>query len=354
MSYLLPDQNTIDTPATAADVAGMAGVSIYTVSRAFSGSKVVSAHTRERIFSAARKIGYTPHAAARALRTGKVATIALVQPSRPLRGEFYCDILAGLQSAASERNLDVLLSSVPENCAVESWVSNLASTGRCGAVALLTKVPEPGPLRALRRVGVPLVLLNCAADECAEQRISSVGFDNSSGVQQAVRHLEAIGHRRIAFFRCPSLWGDTLRREQGFRTCMEQVGLNVREDWMPDCPAGPPSGAAAFDQLFSDAGEKPTAIICANDDVTLGVLSAAARWGKRVPLDLSVVGHDDNTWTGYHSPTITTVRHAGWDLGYTAGELLLRLYDDARSKPDHIVLPTQLLVRESTGRPAQL
>lgn len=347
-----PIATELQENGTAADVAELAGVSIYTVSRAFSGSKVVSEQTRERIFSAAQKVGYVPHAGARALRTGKVPTIALVQPERVMSGEFYCDILAGLQDATQERNFDVLISSVPAGIALESWIAGLVSAGRCGAVALLMTVRDEQTLAKLRQIAAPIVLLNCAADECVEQQISSVGFDNCLGVQQAVRHLHAIGHEHIAFFGCPSLWGDTQRRDEGFRSGMAEMRLSVREEWVADCVAGAPSAADAFDQLFSAPGEKPTAIICATDDLMLGLLCAAARWGKTVPRDISVIGFGDSPWTAYHSPSITTVRHKGWDLGEKAGELLLRLYDASTAGAEHIVLPTQLIVRQSTAPPA--
>lgn len=307
------------------------------------------------MLAAAGQLGYTPNIAGRALRTGKVDTFALVQPARVFHGEFFTEIIAGIQYALRERKLDLLVSMVPPEYKPEMWMRRLATAGRCDAMAVLLESIDEETLHAIRQLNLPIALINYIPEYEETGNLNWVGFDQVSGVQQSVRHLKELGHKDLAFLCCPKAWQDLDQREKGFRIACKESGIQVREDWIIPCPIadGPRGGAAAIDLLLSSGQRKPTAVVCASDDVALGALNALRRWGKTVPQDMSVVGFDDDMWTAHYSPALTTVSHRGWDLGLTAGRLLVNRYDQAGLPHETVVIPTRLVVRESTAPPKQ-
>lgn len=341
---------------TASEVARLADVSVYTVSRVFSGSSVVAEETRTRVFKVAHELGYTPNAAARALRKGKLDSVGFALPSRELRGEFYGEIFCGFQSELAQKGMMASVISVPTDADPGAWVRNLIISGRCGAMAILFDVEDPCTLDILRPLSVPITVVNYLPEKPKQFAFNSVGFDNSVGVEQAVRHLVSLGHRDIAFISVrPYVWHDINSRIEGFKAGMREAGL-APDMWVIQAGdlEGPAAGTAGVDILFGRSGPKPTAIICVSDFVALGALTAAQRWGKSVPKDLSIIGYDNNFWTQYYTPPLTTVSHMGWDLGKAAARQILSRYESPGMPTEQLIIPTQLIVRQSTCSPEKL
>ena len=343
------------TPRSAAEVARRAGVSIFMVSRAFCASPVVAEATRERVLAVAREIGYAPNAAAKALRTGRVNTVGLALPARELRGEFFGELVSAFRSVLQSNNLDVLLASAPDNVPMAAWLGELLAAGQCGAMGLLMYISDYAQLDVLRAYDIPLLLLNCVPPGKGRPPFSSVGFDHATGVEQAVRHLVTLGHRRIAFISCRAVvWQDVAQREEGFRRGMAEAGLSCEgRVIMPGDNDGPAAGTLGMDQLMSQSGPKVTAIVCATDYVALGALGAANRWGIAVPRDLSVVGFDDYFWTAFYTPPLTTVSHQGWELGRAAARMVIDRLNSPEITPKRLILPTRLVVRGTTAPPSK-
>lgn len=339
---------------TVADVARAAGVSIATVSRVFSGATPVAEKTRRKVLDAAQRIGFRPNVAARALRTGKMETVAFVITAPHLLGEFYSVMMAGFHSALAARRLRVILSVVPADAEPRMWLQELVFAGWCGAVAVhVDLATDPNLLKAL---GIPVVLANhFPGADTPLAGINSVGFDNRMGLHQAVSHLAELGHREIAFLTGTPGNEDSLCREEGFRAGMQEAGLPIRESWIVPCSYedGPESGGAGMDLLLADDSAKPTAVICGSDNIALGAMTAARRRGIAIPRDLSIVGFDDFFWAPYFNPPLTTVEHKGWDLGIAVGKTLLAHYENPGLAAETVVLPTRLIVRESTAPPPQ-
>ncbi len=352
-----PQPETVPTTfqrGTAAETAKRAGVSVATVSRAFNGSPLVTEETRQRIFAVAREIGYRPNVAARNLSRGRSDTVAIVLKSSHLVGEFYGDVLAGFQAAVNSRGLEVLLSVVPDNESPHAWVHRLISGGGCGALAAHHEVLAGADAAMLSSFPLPVVVTNyCPDRDDPLGCLTTVGFDNRSGVKHAVRHLVALGHRRIAWIGGTPGHPDARDREAGFRASMEECGLPVNEKWTAVCrfDASPPESVLAIQEILASEALRPTAAVCASDALAGGVVIGARKWGQTVPEDLSVTGFDDLSWASLYSPPLTTVRHKGHELGVAAGEALLARIDNPSRKPETILLPTRLVVRETTAPP---
>lgn len=170
----------------------------------------------------------------------------------------------------------------------------------------------------------------------------------STGRVETVAYVEA-GHQLGGL---PD-WADAMEREVGFRAAMQERGLAIREEWMLRCflMDGAKYGAEAMDRIFASSSAQPTAVVCALDALAHGACTSAARWGKSVPRDLSVVGYFDADAATYCTPPLTTVRQCGYDLGREVGKTLLRQYLDRSQLPQTVALTPNLIIRGSTAPP---
>ena len=185
-----------------------------------------------------------------------------------------------------------------------------------------------------------------------DERIPSVSAAHMSGADQAMRHLLALGHRRIAQITGPRGWVATEDRRRGYRAALASAGI------LPDpaleverrSPRSRP-GRDAADRILLDLPDPPTAIFAFNDDIAIGAIQAARARGLRVPEDLSIVGFDDVEHATIVTPTLTTVRQPLAEMGRTAVSLLNRLLEGQSFETLHVELATRLVVRDSTAPP---
>lgn len=339
---------------TPADVAARAGVAVNTVQRAFNWPERVAKDTREKILRIAQEIGYHPNVTGRALSTGRVATTALVLLSHRLHDAFVADTFAGFSEVMSQRGIEILVSIIPPAIRPEAWMRKLVSSGRCDSIAVHLEIVTQATLEEMKSLHIPLTILYSSFNGVGEPYgISAVGFDNDSGIRQAVSHLHSLGHRRIAYFGGTPGWPDTKGREDGYRGAMLDAHLPIDNRWVIACDFSKPeeSASSAFSHLYSLAGPKPTAIVCASDELARGTMNAARRWGKSVPADISVTGFDNGTWTPYHNPPLTTVRFPEKQIGVAAAETILEHYANLQARGRTVILPTELVIRESTAPP---
>lgn len=340
---------------SAEEVARRAGVSVMTVSRALRGTPGVSPKTRDRVLQIAAELGYQPSLAARSLRTGKSETIGfMIWSHAALRGNYHSESLAGLDSIVSEQGYNVLLTVPPKGQRTAEYARRLVQERRIGSLVLQGARLSPKDFSELEEVDAPKVFINYtgklskpAASTCC------VGYDNANGMEQAVRHLAALGHERIAYIGGTPNDRDAIEREAGFRAAMRKLKLKVVEDWIRpgDFAQGLDSGQAQGDYLIAEGARGPTAIVCASDAIAYGVLSSARRSGLALPEHLSIVGFDDDVASGHVIPPLTTLAHSGWELGRRAGSELLRQIAGQGPTAGVVVLQARLVVRGSTGAP---
>ena len=325
---------------TIKEVAREAGVSIATVSRVLNDSGPVNDETREKILDVARRLRYTPHGGARSLITSKTNTLGVLLPD--LYGEFFSEVIRGIDQAARAAGYHVLLSSSHNNVD-EIGMAMKAMRGRVDGVIVMYPDVDARLLQANLSDSMPIVLLNC---ELQGNGYRSINIDNFGGAFQMVMHLITGGHQRIAMIKGAENNFDAAERLRGYRAAMAEAGAEAVEVGGDFTEA---SGFSAAEALL-ERDPRPTAIFAANDSMAIGALSAVRQRGLRVPEDVAIAGFDDIPMAGYINPPLTSIHVPINELGGRAIARLIRaVAGEARSGDDRELLPTTLVIRESCG-----
>ena len=341
--------STSETPAKRAtidDVASAARVSVATVSRALRGLPNVADDTRQRVLEAAATLAYRADPHASRLAAGRTMTVGM---GVPMLGRWYFSrIVAAAEAALATEGYDVLLFAIATDAArhrtVESWAE---LSRRVDALILVDFVLDRREAAELATGDVPLVTIG---DRQKGQ--SSVVIDNVAGAGAAVRHLLDLGHRSIGLVGDQPIHTTAFpvpqARRTGYRTALRDAGVKARADLEVSADFSVEGGSKAAQRLLA-LRSPPTAIFAMSDEMAFGVLKAARLAGRRVPEDLSVVGFDDHELADVVQ--LSTVHQPVAQAGVRAARLALAgLRDDAG--PEHVELPTHLVVRAPTGPPS--
>ena len=320
--------------ATIRDVARRAQMSVATVSRALNGFENVSEQARERIAAAVAELGYVPHAGARSLSLARNNAIGVVLPD--LHGEFFSEIVRGMDREASRRGYLLLLSTLHAG-GEQATNAMRAMRGRVDGLIVMAPHLSADELSAALPTGLPSILINTRAG--AGQH-PSIHLDNAAGVRAVVEHLASLGRKRLIHIAGPADNIDAQEREAAFREAVAAHGLEGRivgGDFEME------SGEAAIRRLLAEAIEFD-AVFAANDNMAIGTLEALRAAGKRVPEEIAVVGFDDIPLARHMG--ITTVRVRIAELGERA---LQRLVDGFSKDQggDELHAP-ELVIRSTT------
>jgi LacI family transcriptional regulator len=300
---------------TIKDVARRANVSVATVSRALNGHHNVAAAVRERVLAIARELQYSPHHAARSLSSRRTHTIGVVLPD--LHGEFFSELIRGIDGVARERGLHLLVSSShghPE----EQGEALRAMRGRVDGLLVMSPfVDDAGFLRDFLTPALPTVFVNSPV---AEPGHRVLGIDHYGGARAMMLHLIECGYRRIAFIAGPEDNADARERLRGYRDALADIPGAT--PWVLPGDFDEGSGHQAGRRLLA-AAQRPDAVFAANDMMALGCLFAFSEAGLRVPGDIAVAGFDDIPLARYVHPALTTMRVDIADLGARALRALL-------------------------------
>ncbi len=331
--------------ASIRDVAEHAGVSVGTVSNVLNRPDVVSAPTRERVLSAIAVLGFVRNESARHLRAGHSRTIGLVVLD--IANPFFTDVARGVEDVANRAGLAVILCNSDDRPEKESAHLDVLAEQRVQGV-LITPTGELNPhLQALRRRGVPVVLVDRRAPsphQCA------VAVDDVLGGRLAAEHLLERGHRRIAFIGGASGLPQVQERHDGVAAAVrEATGSDDALVVLSPEHLTVAGGREAAGRIVGmPAARRPTAAVCANDLMAMGVLQEMVRQDVRVPEEFAIVGYDDIDFAAAAAVPLTSVRKPRAALGSRAAELLL---DEARGDGHvHVqeVFEPTLVVRESS------
>jgi DNA-binding LacI/PurR family transcriptional regulator len=325
-------------PVTIQDVAREAGVSVSTVSRAFTVPEMVRDETRQYVLQTAERLGYRPNRAARGLITGKTGNLGVIVPD--LSNPFFPIVLKGVQSRAREADYAVFLADCDENAAEEIALVQ-AMAKQVDGVILCSSRMSASQLE--RIVGTTsLVFINRQARDQP-----AVLMDAAGGMRQAIDHLAALGHRRVAYLSGPRASWSNRERRRGLRRAARH-GMEIVElgPFAPRFEGGPHAADLAI-------AEGVTAIIAYNDLMALGVMSRLADRGVAVPGRMSVVGFDDIPMAGMATPPLTTVAMQNERAGRAAVDLLVNLLTVSGADAGDLrrELECQLIVRASTAVP---
>jgi LacI family transcriptional regulator len=324
---------------TIKDVAKQANVSVATVSRALNGHENVADLVRKRVIHVANELRYSPHHAARSLSSRRTHTIGVVLPD--LHGEFFSELMRGIDQVARERGLHLLVSSYhghPE----EQGAALRAMRGRVdGLLVMSPYVANTDFLTENLIPSLPAVLINTHLPGVDHAALS---IDNYGGARAMMRHLVEAGHRRIAFIAGPEDNFDAHERLRGYRDALAE-GLPDAQAWVLQGDFDEASGHRAGRELLA-AEVRPTAVFAANDMMALGCLFAFNQAGVQMPRDIALVGFDDIPLARYVYPSLTTMRVNIAELG---GRALRALLDLPQSpSPMHKPLTPELIVRDSS------
>ncbi len=327
---------------TIKDVARVAKVSVATVSRAINGHDNVAEAVRRRVLAVAHELRYSPHHAARSLSSRRTHTIGVVLPD--LHGEFFSELVRGIDHVARDCGLHLLVSSYHGH--PEEQASALrAMRGRVDG--LLVMSPHVGNIDFLSEnlAALPAVLIN---SQPTESEHIAFGIDNYGGARTMVAHLLAAGHRRIAFIAGPPNNFDAFERLRGYRDAILEADPTATP-WVLPGDFSESSGHQAG-QMLLEAAERPDAVFAANDMMALGCLFALNQGGVRVPDDIALAGFDDIPIARYVAPSLTTMRVNMPELGAHAMRLLLALQNGEDVGDRLAPLVPALIERDSSRR----
>ena len=332
---------------TIKDVARAANVSVASVSRALNGNANVTDDTRKLVLDTARRLRYIPHSGARSLSTKRTDTIGVVLPD--LYGEFFSELIRGIDVAARRRGLHLLVSS-SHGDAGEAAYALRAMSGRVDGLIIMSPHIDAGFLAENLPGVLPIVLLNT---HVTGDQYSSLAVDNYGGAASMVQHLVEMGHRRIMMIAGPENNFEAEERLRGYRETLARLVpafdphdvTVLRGDFTEE------SGYRAGHQLQA-LKRLPDAVFAANDMMAIGCLFALGEAGLQVPRDIALVGFDDIPTARFITPPLTTVRVRITDMGSRALEsLAFQIEHPEGTRNSTQVLQTELVVRRSCGSP---
>lgn len=349
----MPEPKKAKGTLTIYDVATRAGVSIASVSRVLNGLGTPRPETRERVLRAVRELSFVRDGSARALSNGLKEVVGVVfrrGDETLFEDEYesflYIDVInRGIEGESQRRGFDVLMSSVAFND--ENVLQRLtAMAGKTDGLILHDRMLSAVGMARVASI-VPVVTLAGSPTPKA----MNVRCDNESGMRALVRHL-VIDHRykSVAYLSGRGDSPDNRARARVFESEAAAAGAEIQmgPSWQGDYSAA--GGASVIAGLLDSGTAVPRAVVCASDQTAIGVMHALAQRGIRVPQDVAVTGFDDVPVARHLRPPLTTVRQPMQELGAKAFEVLHSRISGGTSEPD-IVLPVQLVIRESCGCP---
>lgn len=317
---------------TLTEVAGLAGVSVSTASRAFSDPDRLNAETLARIRDAAERLSYHGKGRRPAEPTVEPATIGLIVPD--IINPIFAEFVRAAQSHGWYRQQTVLLADTDSNPDREREIV-AAIRHRVDGLVMVSPRQSAEELSELFGAS-PLVLVNRESDAC-----HTVLIDTEAGLRQAVGYLALVGHHRFAYVQGPELSWSNRRRVVMATELAQEFGLELEVlAWQPENLAGGEAAAASV------AASGATAVLVHNDPMAIGVMRGLRTLGLSVPGDVSVVGVDNTMLTELTSPTLSSIDVPMARAGVLAMDLL---FDPGTDDLRHEVLPTQFVIRESTA-----
>ncbi len=331
------------------EVAEHAKVSLSTVSYVLNNSGPVAPERRARVLAVMRELRYTPNDAARHLKRGSALAIGLFVPD--LVNQFFALLAQGVERAASERDVLVVLSASEGNDEAESRNARLLRSQRVdGVIYLSGTAASTSSLLELTSLG-PVVLVD-------ERRpgldLPAVLSDGRRGAREIARYVLEQGHERVAVIAGPASSWTAEQRLAGYREAFAALGHDPDQFavFVGDYRQGSGRELAAR-ALAGSPRKRPTALLCANDLMAIGVLEHCKAAALRVPEDVSIVGFDDIPVAALLTPRLTTVSQPAVEMGYRATSILLDLIKESARHHSDEFLPVALQIRESVVPPAR-
>ncbi len=327
------------------EVARRAKVSIATVSRTINGVPTVTPQLSRRVWKVVEELGYYPNTQARSLVSGRSRIFGLIVSE--ITNPFFPEIVQGFEDIAVQHSYEILTTSTVHDPKRMALAVRRMIERRVEGVAIVTFGMEEELFDDLKSRQVPLVFIDVAPPL---PRMSNIRIDYVHGIRQAVQHLAALRHERIAFISGPLVLKTAVARQRAFLQAMEEIGVPVASMYQIEGNHTMEGGIEALKKILM-LPKPPTAIICSNDMTAIGVMRQSYEEGIEVPRDLSVIGFDDIRLAQFTIPPLTTVKMSQTEIARLAFHALLsevQRKTPAPSGSDYI-LRTSLVLRDSTA-----
>lgn len=330
--------------ATIKDIARRAGVSITTVSKVINNYSDISQETRDKVIKIMEDANYRPNAIARSLSTNKSNSIGVFlhyYPSRGLHHIFFHEVLFGLETNLGQKGYDFVYFSDLK------WKRSCDYLAKClnrhidGVILMGTTVDDK--IEELLESDIPAVFLDV---DLTGENATYITSDNISGARQVVDYLHELGHKNIGMIAGLENTMPTKHRTEGFLQRVKELNLVSREEWITNTFYSEESGYHAMNELLKH-DKLPTAFFCHSDMIAIGAMKAIKDAGYKIPDDFSIIGFDGLEIGCYMTPNLTTIRQDSYAMGDKAADLLMEMISNSDVKVSPVVLPVELIVRES-------
>lgn len=328
--------------ATIRDVAELAGVSVASVSRALQQPERVSPKTRAKVMAAVTETGYKPNLMAVKFRSGKTFNLVVLVPT--VANVFFARVISGMQSAAAERGYSLLLGNTLGNSDLEANYAKMVQTSQADG---LIQLRAHNPFEVQSSTGL-LPMVN-ACEVLESDRFPVVTLDNRAAAKAITEHLISLNHRRIAIIKGPQHSPLTQTRLAGYRDALTDAGIEFDESLLFAGHFDLYSGREAAEQILA-LPTRPTAVVCANDEIAMGAIQGFKQAGLLIPEDISVTGFDDISFSEFCDPPLTTIAQPAEEFGRTSVNLLIDVLDNKVTKAPKVILPFEVITRSSTGQ----
>lgn len=329
---------------TIRDVAKKAGVGVGTVSRVLNRNPAVRETTRRKVLAAIEELKFTPSPIARRLSLGKTMTVAVIAPFfvRPS----YVERLRGLDTVFAESEYDFILYNVETTSRRDRYFREMARSDRVDGLLIMSLVPTDSTVESFMNAGIPTVLV-----DAVHPRLSHIIIDDFKGGYKATKHLIDLGHNKIGYlsdhmYENPFNFQPVIDRYKGYRQALDEADIRFHPEYHRQSELSRRAAKKVAKEMLT-LPDPPTAIFAYSDTQAFGVLRAAEELGITVPEDLSVIGYDDLEISEYLH--LTTIRQQLFQSGVEGAKLLLEEIDIQHTEPKGIVLPTELIVRQTTA-----
>jgi LacI family transcriptional regulator len=336
---------------TIKDIATALNLSVSTVSKALRDSYEISQNTKKLVTEYAQEHNYRPNPIAQSLKQGRSKSIGIVVST--IENQFFSQVINGIESVAYENGFNVIITQTHESYELEvKNVGHLTHRSIDGLlISLSTETKDIAHLKTLHKQGLPIVFFDRVSDEIDTHKVIA---DNFKGGYDATRHLLDSGYKRIAHITSPPNISITKERFAGYSKAQEEAGIAITDDYIKYCAHGGRDIGEienALNELLS-LENKPDAIFTTSDRITTTTLMLLNRLKIKIPREIALIGYTNTTLADVLNPSLSSVYQPGFEMGQKATQKLLELILAKRPVYDFetLVLPTQLVTRDSTAR----
>ncbi|PUA28019.1 MAG: LacI family transcriptional regulator [Cellvibrio sp. 79] len=322
------------------DVARLAGVSVATVSRALSNPEKVSPESLDKVHKAIAEVGYRPNMLARNFRSARAYAVVVLVPD--IANPFYSLFIRALEDRAHQKGYAVLLGDTRGTPERELEYIRRVETRLADGIVQL----RPSSEKSQNNIPADVPCVNACG--CEYTTGPAIRIDNRGAAKSMVNYLISLGHKRIGVISGLKDNPHAIDRLEGYKEAIAEAGIPFEKDLIAEGDFTMWSGLNAAFQ-FCNMKNRPTAIFSMNDEMAIGAMQTLKNQGIRIPEDISVTGFDDIAYAKYSDPSLTTISQPAEEMGKMAMDMLLKVIEGEPLSQRECVLPTEFIIRKSTG-----